>query len=158
MHPTFVCRACGRIKPINYRLKRAQAYCGERACQRARKFAWQKHNTVTNMSYRNQQIDCLKRWRRRRPLHQYQKLYREQNPDYVQLNREQQRRRNHRRNSVLTAGPIVKMDTFQPIKSGFYLLVPCAQNASKKIVKMDALLVELKSFQGPRFDTSVHSA
>ena len=156
MHATFVCRACGRIKPINYRLKCGQAYCGERACQRARKCAWQKHNMVTNISYRNQQIDCLKRWRKRRPLHQYQTLYREQNPDYVQHNRELQRCRNHRRNSVLTANSIVKMDTFQPIKSGFYLLAPCTQNPSKKIVKMDALLVELKSFQHPKPTTPVH--
>jgi hypothetical protein len=156
MHATFVCCACGHIKPINYRLKGGQVYCGEPACQRARKRAWQQHKMVTDISYRNHQIACLKRWRKKRPLHQYQKRYRELHSEYVQHNREQQRRRNHQRTSLLPASPIVKMDTLQPIKSGFYLLTPCVQNASEQIVKMDALLVELKSFQSPKPMTAVH--
>jgi hypothetical protein len=43
---------------------------------------------------------------------------------------------------------IVKMDALEipPIKTGIYLLCPYDMEGSEKIVKMDALLVELNVF------------
>jgi hypothetical protein len=104
------------------------------------------------MKYRAKQIACLVRWRKEHLLHRYQKQYRDDHPEYVEKNREKQRLRNDKRRQqrvqLTPLEKIVKMDAFQnqPIKSGVYWLAPYAMDTSKKIVKMDALLVELKKF------------
>ena len=161
MQNMITCKNCGHEVPANFRLKGNQQYCRDPKCQRIRKRAWQKAQMATDKKYRAKQIACLQRWRKRRPLHQYQKLYRDSHPQYVEKNREKQRHRNDQRRQRVQLTPlekIVKMDAFpnQPIKSGLYWLTPSsAMDASQKIVKMDALLVELKAFHG---DSSIHLA
>jgi hypothetical protein len=151
MQTTIKCKNGGHEVPANFRLKGNQQYCGDPECQRARKRAWQKAKMTTDMKYRAKQIVCLKRWRKEHLLHRYQKQYRANHPEYVEKNREKQRLRNDKRRQRVQLTPvekIVKMDAFQnqPIKSGFYWLAPYAMDTSQKIVKMDALLVELKKF------------
>jgi len=154
MPTTFICDGCHLEKPANPCLKEGQKYCFDLECQRARKRAWQKAAMMADGAiYRTKQIAFLKHWRQERPLHRYQKQYRDSHPDYVQSNREKQRVRNQRRRhkaELTGAEKIVKMDTLptQLIKSGIYLMQPCEMDASKVIVKMDALVVELKPFQG----------
>lgn len=153
MQNTITCKNCGREAPANFRLKGNQQYCSDPRCQRLRKRAWQKAKMATDEKYRAKQIASLQRWRKRRPLHQYQKLYRDSHPQYVEKNHEKQRLRNDKRRQRGQPDQIdmiVKMDAFQnqPIKSGVYWLSPYAMDASKKIVKMDAFVIELKTFHG----------
>lgn len=152
MQTTIKCKNGGHEVPANFRLKGNQQYCGDPECQRARKHAWQKNKMATDTKYRRKQIAGLVRWRKEHALHRYQKQYRLDHPEYVEKNREKQRLRNDKRRQRVQLTPlekIVKMDAFQnqPIKSGIYWLAPYAMDTSQKIVKMDALLVELKKFQ-----------
>jgi hypothetical protein len=152
MQTTIKCNNGGHEVPANFRLKGDQQYCGDPECQRARKRAWQKNKMATDKKYRRKQIACLVRWRKEHALHRYQKQYRNNHPEYVEKNREKQRLRNDKRRAqrvhFTPVEKIVKMDAFQnqSIKSGVYWLAPCAMDTSQKIVKMDALLVELKKF------------
>jgi len=152
MSTFFSCKGCGHTKPANIRLKGNQEYCGDPKCQRARKAAWQKKKMAEDPSYKAKQTACVNRWRQNRPLHQYQRAYREDHPEYVKANREKQRIRNARRSerqeSTLSK-KIVKMDALrnQPIESTAYLMTPYEMDASGKIVKMDTLFVELLPLQ-----------
>jgi hypothetical protein len=154
MPTTFICDGCHLEKPANPCLKAGQRYCADPKCQRERKRLWQKAAmTADDAIYRTKQIAFLKHWRKEHPLHRYQKQYRENHPDYVKNNREKQRVRNRKRchkAESTSAEKIVKMDALpnRLIKSGIYLMQPCEMDASKVIVKMDALVVELKLFQG----------
>lgn len=145
MANTFVCKSCGKRKPANIRLKDTQHYCNEKDCGRARKAAWQKDKMAKDPQYRSRQLECLRTWRKKRPLDQYQKLYRQDHPDYVRKNRELQRIRNRNREQK-----IVKMDALkEPTdKSMTYIMHPFKMDASGKIVKMDALIVQLTDLPG----------
>lgn len=145
----FICHNCHEEQDTNYRLiDGTQHYCGAAKCQRARKAAWQRDKMRNNAKYRAKQIACLKQWRKRRPLDQYQKQYRQSHPEYVEQNRQQQRRRNNQRQRSVdwpTEQQIVKMDAspLPLIVSGTYQLTPVPRDGLTKIVKMDALIVQL---------------
>ena len=146
----LICKSCSLPKPPNLRLKGSQHYCGDPKCQRARKREWQKQKMATDAHYREHHLAAHKRWCKRRPLHCYQAQYRQTHPHYVEKNRDQQRRRNQQRRKQAVAArvePIVKMDALADIKSGTYLLTPYAADASPKIVKMGAYLVQLQFLQ-----------
>lgn len=146
----FICRHCGQEKAANPRLKGQQQYCGEAACQRARKAAWQREKLAADENYRTRQKGCQKKWRVHQPSHQYLAGYRRDHPAYVERNREQQRLRNlKRREEPVRPDPsekIVKMDTFraQAIPAGVYELRPYIMDASAKIVKMDAFIAQIQ--------------
>ena len=55
----FRCRQCGKLKP-----KRTadQRYCGDAACQKARKNAWRRERYATDADYRLNQRDSTKAW------------------------------------------------------------------------------------------------
>ena len=144
MQKPFICQGCGQEKQANLRLKGNQGFCGEPRCQRARKAQWQKTKMKTDAVYRAQELDCLREWRRKRPLHRYQSEYRETHPEYVAENRRKQRIRNWKRHRQNEAEMIVKMDALSKIKSNTYVMRPLA---CEKIVKMDALVVELTVLQ-----------
>lgn len=149
MSTTFRCQNCGERKPRNPRLKRTQKFCGAHACQKARKRQWQQEKMAGDPEYRARQRQGIADWRKTHPSHAYQQRYRDAHPEYVEKNREQQRLRNQkRRNGSMTSGAsqkIVKVDAFdaRPVKSGIYRLTPYQPDAPGKIVKMDALFVEL---------------
>ncbi len=84
--------------------------------------------------YRNQQHELLQAWRKEYPLDRYQHNYRLTHPKYVERNRQQQRTRYQNQTMI------VKMDTLNRIETDTYVLT---RYESEKIVKMDALLVEL---------------
>ncbi len=146
MQKPFICKNCGQKNRPNPRLRGRQAFCGHSQCQRARKCLWQKRKMAHDPVYRQQQLAALRDWRQNRPLHQYQSLYRERNPEYVQRNRELQRLRNQRyrqdaancRNAMTARMNAIGM---QLILTGIYLLALAlcsGADMSKKIVKMDA--------------------
>lgn len=99
MPGTFTCRHCGKTLPRNPRLKKnkKQSYCNAPECKQAKKSARKKERYHTDPVYRQQHLDRQKSWRSNRPGHDYQKQYRESNPDYVDRNRELQAKRNCRR-------------------------------------------------------------
>ncbi len=149
MPKTFRCQNCGLEKEANYRCK-AQRYCHQKACQGARKRGYHQQRMAEDEQYRRDHVQSIADWRSKRPLAEYQRIYRQRHPDYVQKNREQQRWRNQRRRQgKVTSSPsvIVKGDTCNSVKSGIYLLTPCRLNASEVIVKVDSLLVQLSVFQ-----------
>lgn len=143
MAPTFVCKNCHQEKVKNIRLKTDQEYCSAIACQRARKKAWQQQKMSQDELYRQQQEDCLQQWRKQRPLHLYQKQYRLDHPDYVNKNRKQQLRRNRKQTVLKSLFRIVKMDASTQDRTINYLINPRQGSSSKKIVKMDALLMQV---------------
>ncbi len=140
MQRSFVCKACNQEKSGNPKLKGNQHYCGAVVCQRARKAAWQKEKMASDAQYRADQITCLARWRRKRPLDQYQSRYRSQHPAYVHKNRLSQAERNRKRDLI------VKMDALRTSKSNLCLLTLLKRDRHKKIVKMDPFVVELSFF------------
>jgi len=152
MAKTIICKNCGKEKPANIRLKGAQEYCGDPDCQRARKAAWQRAKKAKDGDYRYRQEQCAKNWRENKPAHKYQNQYRQNHPGYVAKNREQQRVRNQKRRDQAGQQKIVKMDALQnqPEKTMAYIMTQYKMDASKKIVKMDTLLVQLKAFQGDK--------
>jgi hypothetical protein len=99
--------------------------------------------------YRARQIQCVQKWRKNKPAHKYQNQYRQDHPDYVSVNREKQKIRNRKRRDQTSQGKIVKMDALQnqPEKTMDYIMTQYKMDVSKKIVKMDTLLVQLKVFQ-----------
>jgi len=152
MPKTIICKNCVKQVPANIRLKGTQQYCGEPDCQRARKAAWHRAKKVKEADYCTRQKQCAKNWRENKPAHKYQDLYRQDHPDYVAKNREQQRVRNQKRRNQSSQQKIVKMDALQdqPEKTMDFILTSYQMDASKKIVKMDTLLVQLTAFQGDR--------
>lgn len=150
MPAKFICKSCELEKEPNRCLKGIQQYCHDLKCQRVRKRVWQKEKMASDAPYREKHFIAQKRWCKQRPLHRYQAQYRYAHPKYVEKNRERQRRRNAKRRqraatASVPAEPIVKMDAPSNIKSGTYLLTPYASmDASPKIVKMDAFVVQLQ--------------
>ena len=115
MQKTITCIHCGDIVFPNPRLKGNQSYCSKKACQNARKLVWYQAKIASDPEYAQRQQQCKKSWREKKPANKYQDQYRQTHPDYVKKNREQQKERNRR-----------------------YRLL-AKENASKKIVKIDAL-------------------
>jgi hypothetical protein len=152
MATQLICKHCDEQKQANIRLKGHQQYCDKPECQRARKAAWQKNRIATDPQYHAQQAEAVRIWRQKKPLDQYQKQYRQNHPEYVQRNRELQKLRNQKHSSRLACLKIVKMDAFHnppSEKSTSYIMNPYKLDASGKIVKMDALVVQLIDLQQP---------
>ena len=96
MPGTFTCCHCGKTLPRNPRLKKnnKQSYCNAPVCKQSKKSARKRVRYQTDSSYRQQHLDRQKLWRSERPAHEYQKQYRESHPEYVDRNRELQKKRN----------------------------------------------------------------
>ncbi|MFZ4441076.1 MAG: hypothetical protein ACOYOS_21910 [Syntrophales bacterium] len=138
------CSHCGRYFPPSPR-QRNQRYCGEKACQRARKAAWQREKMVRDPAYRANQKQSQADWQGRNV--DYWKRYRAAYPEQADRNRALQKIRNKRRHSrgvvKMDASVIAKMDASRSGKpsvgswlSGSFWLVPV-------IAKMDAIKVIL---------------
>lgn len=55
----FRCRHCGKLRR---RRTKEQSYCGESACQKARKNAWRRAKYSTDADYRSNQRDSTNAW------------------------------------------------------------------------------------------------
>jgi len=138
------CCHCGRYFPPSPRQKK-QLYCSEKACQQARKAAWQRKKMIRDPVYRANQKQSQADWQGRNA--DYWKRYRATHPEQADRNRGLQKVRNKRRHSrgvdKMDALVIAKMDASRSGKSsvgswlpGHFWLVPM-------IAKMDALKVIL---------------
>jgi len=146
----FRCKHCGKIFKRNPRLKSSQRYCYEVACQQERKNTWERVKIKTNESYRQRRQASKRRWRKQHSAHTYQRQYRERHPEYIDKNREKQQQRNTRRKDLQESAMIVKTDALsqqRPINPGLYALLPWDNRGMEKIVKTDALMVQLTVLQ-----------
>jgi hypothetical protein len=150
----FICHHCGKLILRNPRLKANQKYCGSKACQQARKNCWEQDKLKREASYVVLRKSQKKRWRKNRPVHEYQREYREKHPLYAETNRKQQLLRNKNALKIALANKnqkIVKTDALIAesfIRCGYYNLQPIEIHPGEKIVKTDALLVEIRAHQG----------
>ena len=93
------CRCCGKVFRPRPQVP-DQQYCSERACQNARKRAWQQQRRQQDPDYRENQRRAQKRWAARHP--DYWRQWREAHPAYQERNRRQQIERNARRQKPAT--------------------------------------------------------
>ncbi|MEI7989245.1 MAG: hypothetical protein WCI88_09400 [Chloroflexota bacterium] len=148
---TLVCRHCGKEVPSNKKLKHLdQYYCGEKACQAARKRIFDRYKYQTNESFRS---DKLRHARERKKKQadkgnqaswQYQRDYRASHPDYVLDNCQKQRARNARKACKTIEEPkIVNPDTIMlqtPDNDTVYAMIAVDY---KKIVNPDTFMSKI---------------
>lgn len=138
-----ICAACGTpFTPLLHIPH--QRFCSAKACQRARRRAWQHQRMRVDPDYRENQIRAQASWRARHP--DYWRHYRETHPAYRDRNCAMQRRRNARR----TDSAVANMDVWpahRPLASGFYIL----RNAVEAgVAKMNAWTVHIAVLSEPR--------
>jgi len=146
MSETFICSHCQRESLKNPRLKTPQSYCGAKECQQARKNCWERNQLKRDSGYKNRRRAAKRRWYKRRPGDRYQASYREAHPDYCQANRASQRERNRKGRQKGSSEKIVKtaaLPSKNLIAQGLYVLLPYDQTDARKIVKTDALIVQI---------------
>ncbi len=148
----FKCGHCRRRCKKNPCLKGGQKYCGEKACQQARKNAWERNKLQTDPAYNAKRQASKRKWYKKRPGHKYQSEYRETHPGYCKENRRKQVSRNRKRQIPASPPKIVKTDALNPesvTTQGLYVLSPYEKpsnkTGTKKIVKTDALIVQIVS-------------
>jgi len=146
---TLVCRHCGNQVLRNNKLKhRNQQYCGDKACQAARRLSFDRHKYKTDSAYRS---DKLQRARDRKkkladqgdPMacSRYQRAYRASHPDYVAKNRQKQQARNARRaKKSLQEAKIVNPDALMPQPPDNKAVYMMIEVDYQKIVNPDALM------------------
>lgn len=127
------CRCCGKTFRPRPQVPN-QKYCPQRACQNARKRAWQTDKRDRDPDYRENQRSAQKRWAARNP--DYWRRWREDHPGYQERNRQQQTERNTRRRAQAEApdrrspgvvGAIAKGDVWTAettLDPGTYRVVP----------------------------------
>lgn len=148
----FICCYCKRLCLCNIRIKKGQRYCGNRTCQQARKNKWERDRLCRDEFYRLKRLSSKKDWYATHRGDRYQDSYRRSHPSYVEVNRLSQHVRNTLRLALNASVPeIVKTDALNPaslIASGLYVILPYREADVQKIVKTDALIVELRSCKG----------
>lgn len=109
----FYCNHCDKRTLKNPRLKEGQKYCGRKSCQQARKNKWERAKLKKDASSHKSRLAQKARWRKDYKADQYQKVYRQNHPDYVKDKREQQQLRNKNAQKALSEflnANIVKTD------------------------------------------------
>ena len=142
------CCHCGRYFIPNPRQKN-QLYCNEKACQQARKAAWQRKKMESDPAYRANQKQSQSDWQGRNA--DYWKRYRATHPKQADRNRDLQKVRNKRRHSQdvvkMDASVIAKMDASISGKSsvgswlpGYFWLVAgdCKDGRDKSNIAPDS--------------------
>jgi len=148
----FYCRHCGKRTLKNPRIKNNNQHCcGSRRCQQSRKNLWEKKRFENDPVYYAKRKSQKANWRKKRPAHKYQKEYRDNHPFYAESNRRGQRLRDKSASKIAFENKnrkIVKTDALTsegPIRRGLYEIVPFTTGPGKKIVKTDALIVEIRA-------------
>jgi hypothetical protein len=145
---TFICCHCGRRCGKNVHLKVHQRYCGSKRCQQSRKNQWERERLKGDSTYRLKRRSSKKAWYSKYPGDRYQSSYRASHPDYVSDNREKQRLRSSKEAKMTMEDQIVKTDVIISesfVSKGFYVIIPYDKTCLGKIVKTDALIIELRS-------------
>jgi hypothetical protein len=155
-----VCRHCGKEVKSEKRLRHLiQHYCGEKACQAARKKQFERHKYKTDPIFRSKKLQSARDRKKKQategdPLacSRYQRDYRASHPEYVIENRKKQRLRNARKASkTIQETKIVNPDTYisqQPENDVVYAMIAVDY---KKIVNPDAYMskiIDMESVTG----------
>ena len=154
MPGNFFCQCCGKRIRKNPRLKIQQRYCGSKSCQRARMNAWEKDRRKNDPLFKVQRNRQKNLWRKNLPGHQYQRDYRQNHPPYAERNRFLQQDRNKKAlktTSEIESTHIVKTDALNAgslIRCGLYKIVPVGTCPGEKIVKTDAIILEILAHIG----------
>ena len=130
------CKCCGRSF-VPHLAVPFQEYCGDPACQKARKMNWRRGKLANDKDYKDYQKDSQKKWQSKNK--DYWRNYRKRNPQYTRQNRIKQKERNRKRRFPV----IAKSDELtlgRTIVSGDYMLTPVC---NKKVAKSDELIVRL---------------
>ena len=153
---TLVCRHCGKEVLRNKKLKHLdQHYCGEQACQAARKLSFDRHKYKTDTLFRSAKLQRARERKKKQadqgnPLacSRYQCDYRASHPDYVLDNRLKQRVRNARNTGkTMQETKIVNPDAYmsqQPENDVVYAMIVVDY---KKIVNPDAFMSQLADIE-----------
>jgi len=88
------CRHCERIFQSS-KYQTAQVVCSDPGCQRRRRAEYHRRKIAADPEYRQVCLDSPQKWRSRNP--DYWRQYREQHPDDVERNRQQQHVRDQKR-------------------------------------------------------------
>ena len=149
---TLVCWHCGKEVKSNKRLKHLkQHYCGDKACQAARKLSFERHKYKTNLLFRSNKLQSARDRKKSQADHgnpqacsRYQRDYRASHPDYVLENRQKQWQRNARkRDKTREQAKIVNPDAYmsqQPENDIVYAMIAVDY---KKIVNPDAFMSKM---------------
>jgi hypothetical protein len=142
---TFTCCHCHNPHQKSPRHKN-QKYCSSRQCQQARKNAWERTKVCTDPGYFERRKAQKKSWYNQRPGDRYQADYRNTHRDYQNSNKEKQRPRNQKRLENASVPKIVKTDASagkSRLEGSWYALIPYSSINGQKIVKTDALIVQI---------------
>ena len=97
---TKPCIACGqKFRPRPQTPD--QQFCSQPECQRERRRRWQQHARQGDSDYRDNDIRTSKTWAAENP--EYWKRYRDENPAYVERNRNLQQQRNQKQRTTVIA-------------------------------------------------------
>jgi hypothetical protein len=142
---TIICCHCNKPCQKNPRNKN-QKYCSSAVCQQARKNSWERSKLQSDPEYKESRRKQKLAWYKNKPGDRYQSTYRLTHPDYRQANKEKQRPRNREKAKDASVPKIVKTDA-SAAKSGlegsWYALIPYGSFKDKKIVKTEALIVQI---------------
>lgn len=132
----FKCQHCKRMRPRNPRVKK-QEYCGERACQNARKNKWRNKKRRSDDGYRKGADESQKQWLEKNP--DYWQRYRDEHPKYTEKNRAKQVLRNKSRRTAM----IAKSDALHSFFIEDTRRYEVKRVVADEIAKSDALIVEI---------------
>ena len=144
MKQTLTCCHCGKIVKRNARIK-GQRYCGALNCQQARKNKWEKNKLIQDKQYKENRKNQKEQWRKARPGYEYQRSYRKDHPQYEIKNKASQNRRNEKKQKIVKTDASNSTGGFPP---GLYKILPYSTDRRINIVKTDALVVEIRRYQG----------
>ncbi len=122
--------------PSRYRPQ--QRVCSRPQCQRRRKREDHRRRLASDPEYREICRDSRRKWRARDPG--YQRRYRRDHPEYVEQNREAQRRRDQKRR----LGDLVKNNLALDVKrleQEVWLVAPRAGNLVKNNLAFSQLMI-----------------
>lgn len=147
----FRCHHCGHMQKQNKRLKVNQKYCRSKACQRARMNQWEKVKQNQDLTYKENRKKAKSTWYKNKLGYDYQKVYRAQHPSYENWNKYKQQQRyqvalSKRANTLKVQ--VIKTDSTKNSNDkteGNYKLLFNSKDLMQKIVKTDALIVEIQS-------------
>ena len=135
---TFRCACCRRILPRNSKVKN-QRYCGDKACQRARKRKWQREKLEADPDHRANKRESQRAWQNKNPT--YWQEYRRRNPDSGGRNRRLQRLRDRTKRQG-AGNDLAKKDTSTRLFNDTSIIYYISSNMGN-LAKMDALPVKI---------------
>lgn len=153
---TLVCCHCGQEVPRSKKLKHLhQRYCGAKACQNARKQAFERKKYQTDSSFRAKKLKQAKQTRQShadrgdpQACSRYQADYRASHPDYVEENRKKQRLRNARKKQKKAdEAKIVNPDTLILQQSDNDTVYAMIAVDYKKIVNPDTFMLQFPDIE-----------